>query len=88
VISRDSDVIARMSGDEFVILFADACKKTAKSIVSRFKSGLEQRKLKVNPDYQIGFSHGIVEFYPDVHSSIGELLNAGDELMYAQKHQQ
>ena len=86
-ISRDSDVIARMSGDEFVVLFADASKKTAESIVNRFRSGLDERELKDNLDYQISFSHGIVEFNPEVHTSIGELLNAGDELMYAQKHQ-
>ncbi len=85
-ISRDSDVIARISGDEFVILFADAGKKIAESIVGRFKSGLEERGMKENLDYPIGFSHGIVEFNPDVHTSIGELLNAGDQLMYAHKH--
>lgn len=85
-ISRDSDVIARISGDEFVILFADAGKKIAESIVGRFKSGLEERGLKESLEYPICFSHGIVEFNPEVHLSIGDLLNAGDELMYTHKH--
>jgi len=86
-ISRDSDVFARMSGDEFVILFADADKQTVEQIISRFQSGLDELSQKENLDYQVHFSHGIIEFDPDQHNTVAELLDAGDELMYAQKHQ-
>ena len=85
-ISRDSDVFARMSGDEFVILFADADKQTVESIFSRFQTGLDDLSQQEDLDYKIHFSHGIIEFDPDVHTSVAELLDAGDELMYAQKH--
>lgn len=85
-ISRDSDVFARMSGDEFVILFVDANKQTVESIISRFQTGLDEISQKESLDYQIHFSHGIIEFDPDVHTSVAELLNAGDEQMYAKKH--
>lgn len=84
-ISRDSDIFARMSGDEFVILFADATKETAESIIKRFSVGLDELTKLENLDYKIRFSHGIIEFNPDVHASIEELLNDGDKLMYAQK---
>lgn len=85
-ISRDSDVFARLGGDEFVILFADAKKEVAESIVTRFSDELKELSSRENLGYNIHFSHGIMEFNPEVHYSIGELLNEGDKLMYLQKH--
>lgn len=84
-VSRDSDVIARLGGDEFAIMFSDTSKETAEVVVKRFEESMEEICKKESLKYQIRLSHGVVEYNPDVHSSIGDLLSDGDKLMYAQK---
>lgn len=84
-VSRDSDVIARLGGDEFVIMFSDTSKKTAEIVVKRFEECMAELCKQEALGYQISLSHGIVEYDPKVHSSVGDLLNEGDKLMYAHK---
>ena len=84
-ITRDSDVVGRMGGDEFVILFTDTNRKSTRSAISRFTRELDENRVLENLEYRIDFSHGITEFDPDMHTSIGDLLKDSDRLMYAQK---
>lgn len=84
-VARDSDVIARLGGDEFAIMFSDTSKESAEHVVKRFEESMEKSCKQEALSYQINLSHGIVEYNPKVHSSIGDLLNDGDKLMYAQK---
>jgi diguanylate cyclase (GGDEF)-like protein len=84
-VSRDSDVIARLGGDEFAIMFSDTTKETAEVVVKRFEASMEELCKQEALSYQVSLSHGIVEYNPDIHSSISDLLNEGDKLMYAQK---
>lgn len=84
-VSRDSDVIARLGGDEFVIMFSDTSKETAEVAIKRFEKTMEELCKQEALSYQVRLSHGIVEYDPNVHSSISDLLNEGDKLMYAQK---
>lgn len=85
-ISRGSDVIARLGGDEFVIMFSDTSKEIAEVVVKRFKESMEELCKQESLSYLISLSHGIVEYNPDIHFSIGDLLSEGDQLMYAHKH--
>ena len=82
---RDSDVIARLGGDEFVILFPDTSKEIAQVVIERFDESMKELCKQESLSYQISLSHGLVEYNPDLHRSIADLLNAGDKLMYAQK---
>lgn len=84
-VSRDSDVIARLGGDEFVMMFSNTSKETAEVVVKRFEQSMDELCKQEALSYQVSLSHGIVEYDPEVHSSIGDLLNEGDKLMYAQK---
>ncbi len=85
IITRDSDVIARLGGDEFVILLSDTSKETAGLVIKRFEECIEALCKQEALNYQISLSHGIVEYEPDVHSSVTDMLSAGDKLMYAHK---
>lgn len=85
-ISRDSDVFARLGGDEFVILLADSDRESAELTMTRFAEELDALGKLENLEYKIHFSCGIMEFNPDVHSSVTELLTDADKHMYAQKH--
>ena len=84
-VSRDSDILARLGGDEFAIMFSDTSKETAEIVVKRFEESMQDLCEQESLDYQIGLSHGIVEYNPDTHSSINDLLDEGDKLMYRQK---
>jgi len=82
---RETDICARMGGDEFAILLADADRAQAEEVIDRFGQSLQDFNAEANRGYEIRFSHGIVEFHPEEHQSITELLSAGDALMYKDK---
>lgn len=82
---RESDIFARTGGDEFVVLLPDATKQQAEKILDTCSHALEKYNHEANRGYDIAFSHGIVEFNPDKHSTIEDLLAEGDSLMYEVK---
>jgi diguanylate cyclase (GGDEF)-like protein len=82
---RDTDICARMGGDEFVILLADADRDQAEEVIRRLCRSLQAYNKEANRGYTIKFSHGIVEFQPERHQTITELLAVGDALMYEDK---
>ena len=46
---------------------------------------VEFRKDKDPVSYNLSFSHGVVEYDPQKHASIEQLLEEGDQLMYQHK---
>jgi diguanylate cyclase (GGDEF)-like protein len=78
-------VFARLSGDEFVVLFSDTSKETAETWVADFHQSLQAYNTAVNRGYNIEFSHGIVEFNVDKHLTIESLLADSDARMYERK---
>lgn len=82
---RDSDVFARIGGDEFVALLSNTSKQTAEEIIERFSLALAAYNQEARRGYELLFSHGIVEFNPKKHSAIEVLLAEGDALMYEVK---
>ncbi len=83
---RDSDLFARMGGDEFVVLLTNTPQKLAEEIITRFGRSLEKHNQEANRGYNIFFSYGIVEFDPEQHPTIDKLLAEGDALMYRIKN--
>jgi diguanylate cyclase (GGDEF)-like protein len=82
---RRSDIVGRLAGDEFVVLLGNAIKVVAENLVARFQYLLDRVNKEPSAEYDISFSHGIVEFDPSRHSSIEELLAEGDSIMYKSK---
>ena len=79
---RESDLFARLGGDEFVILLSSSSSESARSIMKRFSESLEAINREANRGYDITFSYGIVEFDPEKHATVDDLLAEGDALMY------
>jgi len=76
---RNSDIIARIGGDEFVVAILHAGnEENLKKIVNRTRTEIE-KKLP-----EISFSYGYVT-YPLDGSSIEELVRIADERMYNEK---
>lgn len=82
---RDSDIFARLGGDEFAMLLINSSGEYAEYIVSRLHQSVEKYNQEAKRGYDIMFSHGVVEFIPEKHSTIEAMLSDGDSLMYALK---
>lgn len=81
---RDSDVFARIGGDEFVVLLTNTSQSLAEDIIERFRQLLKKDHKQDNV-YGLSFSAGIVTIEPDQKLSITQLLDQADTLMYEDK---
>ena len=82
---RDSDLFARVGGDEFVALLNDAPTQFAESVCLRARQQLQALNQHTQDGYTIEFSYGVVAYNPDLHNSVEDLVSEGDALMYRQK---
>ncbi|USD65595.1 sensor domain-containing diguanylate cyclase [Vibrio sp. SCSIO 43136] len=84
---RDSDVVARVGGDEFVVFMAGADQAMAESAIDRLFASLDELNQSGQFEFNIEFCHGIVECAPDMTTSIDDLIKQADERMYCMKGQ-
>lgn len=82
---RESDIFARIGGDEFAVFFANVTATQATRIFERFAAELAKRMKEAARGYEITYSQGIVEFDADKHDSIDAMLAEGKALMHALK---
>jgi diguanylate cyclase (GGDEF)-like protein len=82
---RETDILARFGGDEFVILAVDAVLESAETITNRIQSKLERHNQQGDCPYQLTLSIGIARFNPETPSTMSELIAQADGLMYQQK---
>ena len=82
---RDSDVVARIGGDEFAILAVEADNESIEAIKARLKAALDSAN-RVNPrPYDVSVSIGVVPYDPGQSSSVEELMAGADRAMYMHK---
>jgi diguanylate cyclase (GGDEF)-like protein len=82
---RESDVIARMGGDEFAVLTIDATEGNLKSIQARLQSNVDTHNLESARGYELSFSLGIIRVDLDSTFTVEALLAQADQAMYAHK---
>lgn len=82
---RDSDIVARIGGDEFAVLLTNTTKPVAESLLGKFGQALDQHCMAQDRSYRLEFSCGMVEFDPERHRTIDPLLAEADALMYQTK---
>lgn len=84
---RGDDTVARMGGDEFVLLLGGAQSELdVKSLLDRVLQDIAQPILIAEHSAQVTASIGVT-FYPDDMSSPDELLSHADEAMYVAKRE-
>ncbi len=81
---RESDIIARMGGDEFVVLL-DSTDENDETLITRLDENIKDYNAKKPQGYILSISVGAAQFDPEYSISIDELLSRADALMYAQK---
>lgn len=82
---REIDIICRMGGDEFLLIFPDSSLKDAPLIKERLSKNLEKLNQKLAKPYKIDFSIGLSYYNPSTPLSIEELIRIADENMYEDK---
>jgi diguanylate cyclase (GGDEF)-like protein len=82
---RESDVIARIGGDEFVIFPAGTSDDDSEKILDRLHSAFLHHCAQSSPVYKLSISAGISFYNPDAPCSVDELLALGDASMYERK---
>jgi diguanylate cyclase (GGDEF)-like protein/PAS domain S-box-containing protein len=81
---RESDIIARMGGDEFVILAMESNGATEETLRQRLLERLDLRNRSADV-YPLSVSMGIARFDPFNARSFEELVREADQRMYSEK---
>lgn len=84
---RDSDILARIGGDEFTVFAINTSMNMVASFQKRISLYLEEYNNTSGKPYKLSFSIGAVSFSARGSENIESLLNQADILLYNQKHQ-
>ncbi len=82
---RESDVVARVGGDEFAVISLEASQADMNRVVARLQEKLELHSSKSNRNYVLSMSWGISSFDPESLRSVDDVLSQADKLMYEHK---
>jgi diguanylate cyclase (GGDEF)-like protein len=82
---RESNIIARVGGDEFVILALYDNESSEQAIISRLKKCIDRCNQKSDGLYQLSISIGTSRWSAENPLDIDKLLKHADERMYVQK---
>jgi diguanylate cyclase (GGDEF)-like protein len=82
---RDSDVIARMGGDEFAVLTIDSNENSIAVIRKRLQSNVDAYNLVSVRGYALSFSLGVIQVDLDSMFTVDALLAQADAAMYEHK---
>ena len=84
---RDSDILARIGGDEFTVLMVDFPPEDVDRLVGRFLRTLATHNAQASRPYTLSVSLGTAVYEPENPCSIFELLRRADTRMYGQKRE-
>lgn len=82
---RESDITARIGGDEFVVVPVGSSGDNIERITARLQENLVAFNAKSDRSYKLSISFGIVYYNPESPCSIDELIVQAEKLMYEQK---
>ncbi|TFB08970.1 PAS domain S-box protein [Candidatus Atribacteria bacterium MT.SAG.1] len=81
-ILREVDIITRMGGDEFLVIFLDSSLNEIPIIRERLSKELARLNQISKKPYKIGFSTGFSNYNPANPQSMDELIRISDQMMY------
>jgi diguanylate cyclase (GGDEF)-like protein len=82
---RSSDLIGRMGGDEFCVLFAADSYHAAKIALTRLKNAVDVANAQEGRPFVLSFSAGVAFYDPEVPRTLDDLIAEADEQMYVRK---
>jgi diguanylate cyclase (GGDEF)-like protein len=85
---RQSDIIARISDDEFLALLVDADRENIKEINNKFQANLKEYNEKKSPRTRLSLSFAVSDFDPTFNNSIDDMIIQASEGVNPQKERQ
>lgn len=82
---RESDVVARIGGDEFAALTLQRRKDGDNILVARVRENLDKYNTEAVPSHKLSLSIGIVYYNAQQPRTVDELLSEADKLVFEQK---
>ena len=82
---RESDIISRIGGDEFVVMPIKDAEENISPITERLRNNLGRYNEKEGRAYTLSVSVGITYYDPGNPITVEELLSQCDRLMYKEK---
>ncbi|HTX79086.1 MAG TPA: histidine kinase N-terminal 7TM domain-containing protein [Longilinea sp.] len=82
---RSSDIIARIGGDEFVVLALESINASRETMLERLKEQLADHNAQLNGNYRLSFSIGLACYEWEKPRPMESLLEEADKAMYANK---
>lgn len=82
---RESDIVARIGGDEFAVIPVGTTEDTVDIITARLHKALDDYNKMVNRRYTLSLSAGLAYYDPAAPCSLEKLVDEADKLMYKQK---
>lgn len=82
---RGSDIIARLSGDEFVILAIGTLPATAELLQARMQANLNKHNAGSNRPYELSLSIGMAYAAPKGEATMEDLISTADKEIYIAK---
>lgn len=80
---RETDIVGRYGGEEFIIILSDSCEKDGKMVAEKIRKKVESTVL-VSPEYPLTISMG-VSMFPQHGQTIEELIEKADQALYKAK---
>lgn len=82
---RESDIICRMGGDEFLVIMADCNMNQSLSVWEGIQTKIDEKNRAILKSYSISVSRGFAEFNPIYPITPDELITTADYQMYQHK---
>ncbi len=82
---RESDIIARIGGDEFAVLAQGGTSESRDAVLGRLQSSIDIMNRDVLASYRLSLSVGVARFDPLNPITLGELLSVADRELMACK---
>lgn len=83
---RESDIIARMGGDEFAVLITEPSRPGIEYVIlNHLKNNLAKHNEEDHRKFKLSLSIGIANYNPDSPCTVSDLLTRADALMYEDK---
>jgi two-component system, cell cycle response regulator len=82
---RSSDVVARLSGDEFCALLSECVPSTATLVMERLQDAVRSHNRASDRPYTLSLSVGVATYDPERDRDIDELMRRADRSMYREK---